>query len=114
MLGLFFALCFGGRFFVFGFVFFGDFGFVRALFIVVFAVLFVIGLDVFVAAVAFAVIVCFGFGFAFGDGFYQLGLAGMRAASDFQRLPCFDVVAFDFVERGELVYIHVVVFGDAV
>ena len=114
MLGLFFALCFGGRFFVFGFVFFGDFGFARALFIVVFAVLFVIGLDVFVSAVAFAVIVCFGFGFAFGDGFYQLGLAGMRAASDFQRLPCFDVVAFDFVECGELVYIHVVAFGDAV
>ena len=57
MLGLFFALCFGGRFFVFGFVFFGDFGFVRALFIVVFAVLFFIGGYFFVAAVTFAGIV---------------------------------------------------------
>ena len=114
MLGLFFALCFGGGFFVFGFVFFGGFGFARALFIVVFAVFFVVGLGVFVAAVAFAAIVCFGFGFAFGDGFNQLRLAGMRVADDFQRLPCFYVVAFDFVERGELVYIHVVAFGDAV
>ena len=114
MLGLFFALCFGGGFLVFGFVFFGGFGFARALFIVVFAVLFVIGLDVFVAAVAFAVIVCFGFGFAFSDGFNQLRLARMRVAGDFQCLPCFDVVAFDFVERGELGYVHVVAFGDAV
>ena len=110
MLGLFFALCFGGGFFVFGFVFFGGFGFARALFIVIF----VVGLGVFVAAVAFAAIVCFGFGFAFGDGFNQLRLAGMRVAGDFQRLPCFDVVAFDFVERGELGYVHVVAFGDAV
>jgi hypothetical protein len=113
-----FAFGFGGGFFLFGFivfdwavfVFFGGFGFAFVGFAVLFAVVF----GVFAATVVLAAIVRRGGGFAFDYGFNELGLAGMGAAGDFERLPCFDAVAFDFVQRGKLGYVHVVAFGDAV
>ena len=115
---LFFAFAFGGRFFVFGwaafgfvvFIFGSRFGFA----FVGFAVFFVIGLSVFVVFVVGAVVVRWRVGLAFDNGFNQLGLAGVTAVGDFERLPCLDAVAFDFVERGKLGYVHVVAFGDAV